>query len=122
MTVKALLVATALFASTTALAASPALEKGGVLIDSQGRTLYTYDKDNEGISRCNGKCAENWPPLKVEAEAGTKPSDAWTVIEREDGAMQWTYKGKPLYTFIQDKQPGDKTGDAKGGVWHVAKP
>ncbi|WP_434134734.1 hypothetical protein JQR88_15230 [Pseudomonas luteola] len=120
MTVKALFAVTALLASSAALAAFPAMEKNGVLVDDQGRTLYTYDKDTEGVSSCNGKCAENWPPLKV--EAGSKPSDAWTVIEREDGAMQWTYKGKPLYTFVQDKKAGDKTGDGKGGVWHIAKP
>lgn len=120
MTFKALFAATALLASSMAFAAPPAMEKGGMLVDEQGKTLYTYDKDTEGVSTCNGKCAENWPPLKV--DAGSKPSEAWNVIEREDGSMQWTYNGKPLYTFVQDKAAGEKTGDGKGGVWHIAKP
>ena len=35
----------------------------------------------------------------------------------QDGA----YDGHPLYTFVEDKAPGDIKGDGKGGVWHVAK-
>ncbi len=46
----------------------------------------------------------------------------WTIIDRTDGTKQWAYKGKPLYTFVQDKKPGDMTGDGKAnGAWHVAK-
>ena len=47
----------------------------------------------------------------------------WTAIKRDDGHMQWAYDGKPLYTFVMDKQAGDKTGDGKmDGAWKVAKP
>jgi predicted lipoprotein with Yx(FWY)xxD motif len=34
-------------------------------------------------------------------------------------ALQWADEGKPLYTFIQDKKPGDVTGDNMKGAWHV---
>ncbi|HXR02030.1 MAG TPA: hypothetical protein VN798_16710, partial [Pseudomonas sp.] len=40
-------------------------------------------------------------------------------VKRDDGKMQWAYDSKPLYTFKSD-QPGEKTGDGKGGVWHLA--
>ena len=32
------------------------------------------------------------------------------------------YKGKPLYYFSMDKAAGDKAGDGRGMVWHVATP
>jgi hypothetical protein len=30
--------------------------------------------------------------------------------------------GKPLYLWITDKKPGERTGDGFNDVWHVAKP
>ncbi|MDH4871540.1 hypothetical protein [Pseudomonas sp. BN515] len=102
------------------LAAEPAMEKGGMLVDHNGMTLYTYDKDSDGKSACNGQCAQNWPPLM--AEAGAKAEGEWSVVKRDDGSMQWAYDKKPLYTFVMDKKAGDVTGDGKMGVWHVAKP
>ncbi|AOE88193.1 hypothetical protein [Pseudomonas sp. TCU-HL1] len=102
------------------LAAEPAMEKNGMLVDAKGMTLYTYDKDAGGKSACNGQCAQNWPPLM--AEAGAKADGEWSVVTRDDGSMQWAYDGKPLYTFVMDKKAGDVTGDGKMGVWHVAKP
>ena len=45
------------------------------------------------------------------------------MIKRDDGAMQWAYKGKPLYTWAKDTKPGDITGDGfLNGVWHIAQP
>ncbi|BAN51287.1 hypothetical protein [Metapseudomonas resinovorans] len=102
------------------LAAEPAMEKDGMLVDAKGMTLYTYDKDSDGKSACVGQCAQNWPPLM--AEAGAKAEGEWSVVTRDDGSSQWAYDGKPLYTFVMDKKAGDVTGDGKMGVWHVAKP
>ena len=106
--------------SLIGLAAEPAMEKDGMLVDAKGMTLYTYDKDTSGMSACNGQCAQNWPPLM--AEAGAKAEGEWSLVKRDDGSMQWAYDSKPLYTFVMDKKPGDVTGDGKMGVWHVAKP
>lgn len=33
--------------------------------------------------------------------------------------MQWADDGKPLYTYVDDKKPGDVTGDGKNEVWHA---
>jgi predicted lipoprotein with Yx(FWY)xxD motif len=45
------------------------------------------------------------------------------MIKRDDGAMQWAYKGKPLYTWTKDSKAGDITGDGfNNGVWHIAQP
>jgi predicted lipoprotein with Yx(FWY)xxD motif len=95
--------------------------KGKVLTDGKGMTLYTFDKDAGGKSACNGPCATNWPPLK--ASASDKNEGSYTMITRDDGSMQWAYKGKPLYTWAKDTKPGDITGDGfLNGVWHIAQP
>lgn len=117
---KALLVMVALALPSLAFAMEPAMAKGGMLVDHNGMTLYTFDKDAEGKSVCKDQCATNWPPLK--AESTDTPTGKWTVITRDDQTSQWAYDGKPVYTYKDDKQAGDKVGDGKGGVWHIIKP
>lgn len=92
---------------------------GGVLVDSAGMTLYTFDKDtaNSGKSTCNGPCAALWPPV---APTGNVSGD-YSVITRDDGSKQLAYKGKPVYLYAKDQKPGDKTGDNVKDVWHVIK-
>jgi predicted lipoprotein with Yx(FWY)xxD motif len=95
--------------------------KGKILTDAKGMSLYIFDKDTDGKSACNGPCATNWPPLMAAADA--KPSGAYTIVVRDDGAKQWAYKGKPLYTWTKDTKPGDTTGDGfLNNAWHVAMP
>ncbi|QYX46348.1 hypothetical protein K3F43_16790 [Pseudomonas tussilaginis] len=93
--------------------------KDGVMVDQAGMTLYTFDKDSGGKSMCNDECAKNWPPLMV--KNGDMAEEGWSQIERDDGLMQWAYKGKPVYTFVKDKKAGDMTGDGMKDVWHVIK-
>jgi len=100
---------------------TPATSKDGALVAANGMTLYTFDKDvaDSGKSACSGKCAENWPPFL--AMEGDKSMGDFTVITRDDGKRQWSYKGKPMYFWAKDQKPGDKTGDGFNGVWKVAK-
>lgn len=93
---------------------------GAVLTNAEGMTLYKFDKDADGKSACYDKCAENWPPLL--APAGAAPEDDFGLAKRQDGSMQWTYYGHPLYLWKNDAKPGDVTGDGVGGAWHVATP
>jgi predicted lipoprotein with Yx(FWY)xxD motif len=92
---------------------------GGMLVNSKGMTLYTFDNDaaGSGKSTCNGPCAVNWPPLMA-ADAGHASGD-WSVVTRDDGSKQWAYRGKPVYLWIKDQKPGDKTGDGVNKVWHI---
>lgn len=94
----------------------------GILTSSYGKTMYTFDKDQAGSgkSECVSTCADNWPPVYV--EPGIKISGDFSVITRANGQKQLAYKGKPLYFFIKDKNPGDKTGDNVNNVWHVVAP
>jgi predicted lipoprotein with Yx(FWY)xxD motif len=90
----------------------------GILVDSKGMTVYTFDKDaaNSGKSACTGQCAENWLAVKA---GDAPPAAPYSTITREDGSKQLAYKGKPLYTFVKDKKAGDKAGDKFKDVWHV---
>lgn len=109
------------FAQTVQPASTADTSKGKALVDAKKMTLYTFDNDKTaGKSACNGPCATSWPPLMAMADA--KASGEWTVITRDDGAKQWAYKGKPLYTWAKDTKPGDVTGDGFNNVWRIAQP
>ncbi len=114
-----------LLAIGPALAAEPAMimetPKGNALVDASGMTLYVFAKDAPGKSACAAACAKNWPPLKAGVDA--KAMGAWTLVTRDDGTMQWAYKGKPLYHFAKDQKPGEAMGDGLlDGAWSVARP
>lgn len=115
--------AAAVFALPHALfaAEAPAKKAGNILVNPAGMTLYVFDKDTAGSGKsvCNEKCAVNWPPFTAPADA--KASGDYSVVTRDDAAKQWAYKGRPLYLWIKDKQPGDTTGDNVGNNWHVVK-
>lgn len=92
----------------------------GVMVATNGMTLYTFDKDSAGKSACNGPCATNWPPVLVDANATV--SGDYSLVTRDDGKKQLAYKGKPLYFWSKDLKPGDKTGDGfLNNAWHVIK-
>ena len=74
---------------------------------------------NSGKSVCNGPCAALWPPAMAAADA--KPEGDFTIVVRDDGARQWAYKGKPVYTYTGDKKAGETTGDNFKDSWHVIK-
>lgn len=101
---------------------APAKVADGVWVNAGGMTLYTFDRDTAGSGKsvCNGQCAANWPPLFAAADA--KGSGDWTVVTRDDGNKQWAYKGKPLYLWVKDSKPGDRTGDGVNNVWRLARP
>jgi len=110
-----------IFIAATILSVSAGVQAGNdkILTDTSGMTLYTFDKDSDNTSVCYDSCATNWPPYIASDEATTKAG--WGVIERKDGAKQWTYNNQPLYTWVGDNKAGDMTGDGVGGVWHTAK-
>ena len=108
--------------SVSAVAAdAPAKITAGVLVASNGMTLYTFDNDkaSSGKSVCNGPCAGLWPPLM--ATATDQPAGDYSVVIRDDGSRQLAYKGKPLYFYKADQKAGDRTGDNFKDVWHIIK-
>ena len=94
--------------------------KGTVYTNADGMTLYTFDSDVDGKSACYNACAKSWPPFL--AKEGAAGEGDFGLTTREDGSLQWTLKGQPLYLWINDRKPGDVTGDGVGGTWHIATP
>jgi len=88
--------------------------------DRTGFSVYTLEEDSPGISKCNADCAVAWPPLY--AEASDVASNSFTIIEREDGTLQWAYNNNPLYLFIGDTDAGMVNGDDINSVWHLVNP
>ena len=96
---------------------------GKILVDSQGRSLYLFQKDMGTTSECAGACAAAWPPLRAGGTpivaTGLTSSKVGTTA-RSDGKPQVTYNGHPLYLYSADKKPGDTNGEglnAFGGGW-----
>ena len=93
-----------------------------LLANRQGRTLYRLSVERRGHFICtNGACLALWKPLIV--PRGTTPTGAKSLgtVKRPDGRLQVSYKGGPLYTFVQDRKSGDMKGDGfkDVGVWHA---
>jgi predicted lipoprotein with Yx(FWY)xxD motif len=101
---------------------------GTILVDSKGFTLYDFHKDKGGVSACYSACASTWPPLTTSgaprAMSGAEASKLGT-IKRNDGTLQVTYAGHPLYTYVVDTKPGDTKGqdiDLFGAEWYALQP
>ena len=114
--------------STSTVNASDAGDLGKVLVDSQGRTVYLFQKDTGSMSNCSGACARDWPPLttsgKPAAGDGVTASMLGTT-KRSDGTTQVTYNGHPLYRYAGDASAGDTNGQGLntfGGLWYVLSP
>ena len=91
-----------------------------VLTNSKGFTLYSFAPDTATTSKCNGTCAQNWPPVTGPVTAAGV-TGTFGTIKRSDGSVQATFDGHPLYTFVGDTAPGQAKGNglnAAGGLWH----
>src|SRR5579859_6408486 len=91
-----------------------------VLTNSTGFTLYSFAPDTSTTSKCNGACAQNWPPVTGPVTAAGV-TGTFGTIKRSDGSVQATFDGHPLYAFVGDAAPGQAKGNglnAAGGLWH----
>jgi len=103
---------------------------GTVLVNGQGRTLYTFAPDKGSKVTCVGGCAAVWPPLKI--SAGQKPTMSGGVhasLVSSDsspaGGQVVTYAGWPLYLYVADPTAGTDHGqgiNSSGGLWYVISP
>jgi predicted lipoprotein with Yx(FWY)xxD motif len=101
---------------------------GTIVTDTSGRTVYTFTGDAAGSSACSAACAEAWPPVVVDASARdalngmTLSGQNLGTVARDDGSLQVTLQGQPLYRSKLDTQPGETLGNAVdefGGTWAV---
>jgi predicted lipoprotein with Yx(FWY)xxD motif len=96
---------------------------GTILVDAEGKTLYSLSGEQGGKFICTSSaCVSVWHPLKASG-LGTPTGSvaALGTVKRPDGSVQVTYKGMPLYTFAQDTKPGQTNGQGVKdvGVWSV---
>ncbi|MFE5816607.1 hypothetical protein [Streptomyces sp. NPDC056479] len=110
------------------LSASQAGDLNPVVVNGAGFTLYRFDKDtaNPSKSNCAGECATTWPPVLVAPGGrifidGVNKSDVG-VVKRDDGNLQVTIGGWPVYRFSKDLKPGDTNGQGVGGTWFGVTP
>ncbi len=105
---------------------------GTVLVNGKGLTLYLFLPDHHSShSTCSGICAAAWPPLLLPSgrsaplAAGRIDRSLLGTTIRNDGGVQITYNGWPLYRWPNDTSPGDATGQGLnnlGGLWYVVSP
>ncbi len=90
---------------------------GRVLVDARGLTLYTRkDEKPDGKAACTDNCLQTWTPLAAPIMAN-KIGD-FTPVKREDGSLQWAYKGQRLYLNTTDFKPAQTSGEGVDKVWH----
>jgi predicted lipoprotein with Yx(FWY)xxD motif len=97
---------------------------GPVLFDGRARALYLFTRDAPNRSRCYGDCAAAWPPFLAKARPraarGVKQSLLGT-IRRRGGTRQVTYKGQPLYFYVDDPRGEVLCNNVPefGGTWYA---
>lgn len=102
---------------------------GRILVGPNGMTLYTFERDQGDQYECAEGCAQHFPPLVVTGPVHAPPGleAAADKFERDPddfhaARQQVRFKGKPLYYFSRDEQPGDVRGHGIAGLWTVAQP
>ena len=106
---------------TVKVATAPGV--GVILVDSQGKALYTLTDATGAAVACTGGCATAWPPLTVAGGAKAKGGKGVTKLgTTSDGQVTWN--SLPVYRFAGDAKPKQPNGDgisSFGGTWHVVK-
>ncbi len=125
------------FAASTALAAHLALTLGSsanatlgerVVVNAQGRTLYTLSPETSRRLLCKtSACLTLWPPLtvgstRVKLKNGAGVHGRLGILRRANGTLQVTLRGLPLYRYSKDRARGQANGEGLqsfGGTWHA---
>lgn len=124
------LAAIALAGSSAVTVTSAASSKlgHGVVVDTQGRTLYVLSPETTHHLLCKSSgCLKFWPPVtvhssKAKLKAGPGVHGRLGILRRSNGTMQVTLGGLPLYRYSGDDAKGQANGQdihSFGGTWHV---
>ena len=98
----------------------------GRVLFSGGYALYVFTRDDGSRSGCYGDCAVAWPPLEAKgrlvAGPGVKQGRIGTTTRR-DGTTQVTYRGRPLYGYVDDPRGEVLCHDVVefGGTWYAVR-
>jgi len=112
--------------STATTVSTKRVDDKSVLVDADGKALYTSDQEVGGMVKCTGACLQFWDPLTIQGQpTGTVNGGTLGVLARPDGKTQVTFNGDPVYRFAEDQSgslKGDGVDDAFGGqqfTWHA---
>ncbi|MGY1616156.1 hypothetical protein ACI797_05370 [Geodermatophilus sp. SYSU D00691] len=100
---------------------------GTMLFDDVGQAIYLFDRETTSTPDCYDDCAVDWPPVLTDGPpvaAGEVRADLLGTTPREDGSVQVTYAGHPLYYYAHE-DPGQvfcHDVEEYGGVWLVVTP
>ena len=101
---------------------------GPILVDADGVAVYIFAKDTQNgtTSACTDEeCTSEWTPVTTQGEpvagAGAIQKLLGTIT-REDGTMQVTYNGWPLYYFSGDSAAGSTNGQDHDNEWFLVAP
>lgn len=105
---------------STVVASAEKAKVGSVLVDAEGRTLYRFTAEAQGLPVCTGACVGTWTPALAGTASGL-PKHVATVKRPDGGKLQLTYDGHPLYRYAGDRSKADANGQGVGGQWYVVK-
>ena len=106
-------------------------EGGSYVADSAGNAVYMLEAEGDGVDACVGDCLETWPPVLVtdvqpSIDLGTDlDATLLGTVERDDGTMQVTYAGHPLYRYAADTGANRTAGQGiedQWGHWYLVTP
>jgi predicted lipoprotein with Yx(FWY)xxD motif len=93
---------------------------GTYLADPDDNTLYTHGSGSAGVTSCTGPCLSAWPAYIDKGATVGLPTNIGTITRADNGEVQYTYKGAPLYYFASDSQ-GQVTGNGVAN-FYIVKP
>jgi predicted lipoprotein with Yx(FWY)xxD motif len=91
-----------------------------ILVNPKGRTLYSLSAERNGTFICTTPyCLSLWKPVVVQPGITPTGVRGLALVTRPSRQRQVAYRGAPLYTFTQDRKPGDIKGNGfkDVGVW-----
>lgn len=99
---------------------------GQILTDSTGRSLYFQARDvpNTGAVANLGEVGRFYPPFYAETVDGGNGINIseFGYLSRADGQRQTTFRGWPLYYYINDRNPGDAKSQGANNITFLVKP
>jgi predicted lipoprotein with Yx(FWY)xxD motif len=101
--------------------------KGKILVNSKGFTIYVFTADTKNHDNCQNKphCTGVWAPVLTKGKPVAGPGVKQRLLgttKLNNGKLQVTYHGHPLYTYIGDTGKHQTTYNnfpEFGGKWRV---
>jgi predicted lipoprotein with Yx(FWY)xxD motif len=102
-------------------------EYGRMLFDRSGQPIYLFTAETGTRPGCYGECAEAWPPVLTSGRptaADDVRAGLLGTTRRDDGSVQVTYAGHPLYFYAHEGKYQVLCHDVEefGGTWLVVQP